>query len=100
LDLQLLDNSTFGYADALEKGELINSEGNWVNQTVVLGTFLNAGQFQGQGERYLAFRFNGEGGFQYGWIRLECSQHNDTLKIYDFAYKNNIEPEILAGQIE
>jgi hypothetical protein len=100
LNLFILDNSTYGYADALEKDELISNEGLWTNETVVLGTFQNAGQFQGLDERYLAFRFYGEQGFQYGWIALSCSQHNDTLKLFDYAYKTNTDPDILAGQTE
>jgi len=100
LNLFILDNSTYGYADALQKGDVINTEGIWTNETVVLGTFQNAGQFQGQGERYLAYRFFGDQGFQYGWIQLQCSQHSDTLNVIDFAYKTNTEPTILAGQID
>jgi hypothetical protein len=100
LNLYLLDNSAYGYADALEEGELINNEGIWTNETVVLGTFQNAGQFQGQGERYLAYRFYGEQGYQYGWIQLQCSQHSDTLNVIDYAFKTNTEPTILAGQTE
>lgn len=100
LNLYFLDNSTYGYADALQKGDLINTQGIWTNQTVVLGTFQNAGQFQGQGERYLAYRFYGDQGFQYGWLCLKCSLHSDTLNVIDFGYKNNTEPTILAGQTE
>ena len=98
--VQIRDNSTFGYCDALNTNDTINHEGNWRSQLCVLGTFANAGQFQGQGEKYLAFRFNDSNGFKYGWIRIYCSQHNDTLRIIDYAYNTEVNSNIKAGQTE
>ncbi len=97
---EILDNSTWGYPDALCEGTDISSDGNWRSDFGVLGTFLNAGQFQGKGDRYLAFRIPEGGDYQYGWIKIYCSQHNDTIRIIDFAY--NILPggRIQSGQTE
>lgn len=96
--MQFLDNSTHSYPDALTENSVISSTGNWTQNTCVLGTFLNAGQFQGKGERYLGFRFVNSGYFNYGWIKIYCSQHNDTLNIIEFAYNNTNDKEIRAGQ--
>ncbi len=96
--VEILDNSTFHYPDALLFNDKISENGNWTNGTSVLGTFLNAGQFQGKGERYLGFRFPIENKHKYGWIKIYCSQHNDTLRIIDYAYNNVFESPILAGQ--
>jgi hypothetical protein len=100
LTVEILDNSTWGYPDALEEGDRISDNGYWSDRTSVLGTFLNGGKFQGMGERYLGMRFTDGRNNKYGWIRIYCSQHNDTLRIIDFAY-NNIEfSDINAGQTE
>ncbi|MBN2668114.1 MAG: hypothetical protein JXR60_02695 [Bacteroidales bacterium] len=96
--VQILDNSTYGYPDALIHEAEISSNGYWSNRTSVLGTFLNAGQFQGNGDRYLGFRFESGSDYKYGWIKLNCSQHNDTLKVISFAYNNSVSSKILAGQ--
>lgn len=99
--VQILDNSTYGYPDALSVGDQISENGNWSDRaSAVLGTFQNAGQFKGMGERYLGIRFLNENAYKYGWIKLYCSQHNDTLKVIDFAYNNVEDGEISAGQTE
>lgn len=96
--IEILDNSTYGYPDALNYMQEINSNGYWSTKHSVLGTFLNAGQFQGKGEKYLAFRKNKNGNYNYGWVKLYCSQHNDTLKIIDFAINLTSNNKILAGK--
>lgn len=99
-NIEFLDNSTFQYADALEQDDIINIDGYWTNKHVVLGTFQNAGNFNGHGNKFLAFRFVNENEYKYGWIKLYCSQHNDTLRIIDYAYNRIIGSSILAGQSE
>jgi hypothetical protein len=100
LTIQVLDNSTWGYADALNLNEVISSKGNWSNKTCVLGTFQNSGQFNGRGEKYLGIRFVKDKAYFYGWIKLYCSQHNDTLRIIDFAIHQLADTEIKTGQKE
>jgi hypothetical protein len=98
--VEILDNSTYGYPDALNFDDQISENGNWTNSTSVLGTFMNAGQFQGNGEKYLGIRLSNENNYKYGWIKVYCSQHNDTLRIIDYAYNNIIGSEIKAGQVD
>lgn len=98
--IQILDNSTYGYPDALEENAEIGASGNWSQNTSVLGTFMNAGQFQGQGDKYLAFRFATGSDYNYGWVKLYCSQHNDTLRIIEYAYHLTEGKSIDAGQKE
>lgn len=100
LRIEILDNSTYGYPDALDADAQISESGNWSQSTGVLGTFMNAGQFQGQGEKYLGLRFLKDNNFKYGWIKLYCSQHNDTLRIIEFAYNDINNSQIKAGQKE
>jgi len=102
LNIELLDNSTWGYPDALEFNEEINENGHWdSHENNVLGTFLGIGEFGiSSGERYLGIRFNRDGHYNYGWIKLYCSQHNDTLIIIDFAYNTVLDSYIKAGQLE
>ena len=100
LTVQILDNSTWGYCDALTEGTEISSSGNWTQNTCVLGTFMNAGQFQGNGNRFLAYRFLNPDEYSYGWIKLYCSQHSDTLRIIEYGFNNNPGSRILSGQKE
>ncbi len=96
ITIQILDNSTYGYSDTLSLNDQISEDGNWADRTGVWGTFMNAGQFQGNGEKYLGFRFEQENDFNYGWIKIYCSQHNDTLRIIEYAF-NNIPGSIING---
>ena len=61
---------------------------------------MNAGQFQGNGEKYLGIRFSMNTDYNYGWIKLYCSQHNDTLRIIEYAFNVESGSPITAGQIE
>lgn len=98
--VEILDNSTYGYSDALDVNENITEKGNWSGNSCVLGTFMDAGQFQGKGEKYLGIRFLRENKYKYGWIKIYCSQHNDTLRIIDYAYNDIFGSHIKAGQKE
>lgn len=98
--VEILDNSTYSYPDALLPDMSINETGNWSSNNCVLGTFMNAGQFQGKGNRYLGIRIKADDGYQYGWVQLYCSQHNDTLRIIDYAYNETVGSEILSGQTD
>jgi len=100
MSVEILDNSMYHYPDALPLNDKISENGSWTNGTSVLGTFLNAGQFQGKGERYLGFRFPTDNKHKYGWIKIYCSQHNDTLRIIDYAYNDVLNSPILAGQMK
>lgn len=98
--VEILDNSTYGYPDALNADEEISNNGNWSNGSGVLGTFMNAGKFQGQGEKFLGIRFLKEDNYKYGWVKIYCSQHNDTLRILEYAYNDILNSQIKAGQKE
>ncbi len=98
--LQVLDNSTYGYPDALDSAYQINSSGNWTSNQSVIGTFTGAGQFKGKGEKYLGIRLIQGSSYLYGWIKLFCSEHNDTIRIIDYAYNQQSNKLIMAGQKE
>lgn len=98
--LEILDNSTYQYADALNANYNVNSSGNWSSMTCVLGTFGDAGQFKGKGEKYLGIRIAKDKSYLYGWIKLYCSQKNDTLRIIEYAYNQQLGSEIKTGQKE
>jgi hypothetical protein len=96
----ILDNSTFKYADALDAEVLISSAGNWTDDFVVLGTFMNSGQFNGKGEKYLAVRLPGVNDYRYGWMKIYISEHNDTLRVIEYAYNKIEGSQLRAGQRE
>lgn len=97
--VEVLDNSTWGYPDALLYNSLIDKNDNWTNRSsAVLGTFLNAGQFQGK-TAYLGFRIPKKNNYNYGWVKIGCSAKNDTLTIIEYAYNTVSNSEIKAGEI-
>jgi len=98
VNIQVLDNSTYGYPDALDENTAIKETGNWSHNISVIGTFMNAGKFNGHGEKYLAIRLVNNTAFNYGWVKLYCSEHNDTLRIIEYAYNKVTGSEIKAGQ--
>lgn len=98
--VEILDNSTYGYCDALDQDIEIGGGNYYTHGTCVLGTFLDAGQFKGKGEKYLGIRFFNENTYKYGWIKIYCSQHNDTLRIIEYAYNDIGNSPIKAGQKE
>lgn len=91
----ILDNSTFGYPDALNSGDPV--AGYFHSNVGVLGTFNDAGQFKGKGNRFLGVRLSVTG-TNYGWIELSCSQNNDTLTLISYAYVELQEGNINAGE--
>jgi hypothetical protein len=93
---EFLDNSTFGYPDSLNYGDSIVGYFNSGNG--VLGTFNNAGQFNGAGNKYLGIRVNTNSLEYKGWIELNCSANNDTLTIISCGYNTTPSQEITAGQ--
>jgi hypothetical protein len=91
----ILDNSTFGYPDTLNYGSPV--VGYFYSGTAVLGTFNNAGQFSGGGDKYLGIKLNSGGLNLYGWIKLNCSANRDTLIIISCAWQSNEGTLINAG---
>ena len=93
----VMDNSTFGYPDALDCGDGVfepYSEGN-----AVLGTDVGGGGlFTGEGLKYLGLNIHVAGESQRGWISLEVSADNDTIFLHEVGYALEIGEGITAGQ--
>lgn len=97
---EILDNSTYGYPDALDEQVEVGPNHFWNHrQNFVLGTFLTAGNFKGAGDKYLGFRFADGNGHHYGWVKLYVSAQNDTLRLYSFAWHKVVDEPILTGQL-
>jgi hypothetical protein len=94
---KILDNSTFGYPDALNAGDPV--AGYFHSNVGVLGTFNDAGQFKGKGNRFLGVQLSVTG-TNYGWIELSCSQNNDTLTLISYGFVELQEGNINAGETE
>lgn len=94
----VLDNSGFGYPDALNLNSQILF--NFTVNNGILGTFTPAGNFNGKGEKFLGIKLRSGISEFIGWIKLDLSTDNDTLKIISFAYLTNNSLTILAGQTE
>lgn len=93
---RILDNSTFGYPDTLNFNDPVI--GFFHSGIGVLGTFNNAGQFNGAGIKYLGIKINAGVSDFPGWIKLYCSVNRDTLKIISCGYNLNSGATINAGQ--
>jgi hypothetical protein len=92
---KILDNSNFGYPDTLNFNDPV--VGNF-DAGGVLGTFNNAGQFKGAGNKYLGIRINSGNSNFLGWIELNCSPNNDTLQILTCGFNTISGDPIKAGQ--
>jgi len=97
---EVLDLSTYHYPAALEVDYPVISSQYWSNERGVLATFGEAGSFKGKKDKFLAVRLIKNDKFQYGWIKLSCSQHNDTLQLIDFAYNKTFDKLIKTGDKE
>jgi len=96
----IMDNSTYGYPDALEKDVLLNTSMSWIKrENSVLGTNPSA-FFQGKGEKYLGFRLIKQNDYYYGWVKLECSEKRDTLRIISCGISEEVNNSIYTGQKE
>jgi hypothetical protein len=93
-----LNKSVAGVPEALNTNTVISDVGVWGTTN---GKY-NLKQFTGRGEKYLGIlteSFNGNVmSKRYGWIRINCSAGNDSLKIMDWAYNNTAYKSIKAGQ--
>jgi hypothetical protein len=94
----VLDNSGFGYPDGLVFGDPV--QGLFAPGNGVLGTFNNAGRFNGQGIRYLGLRVAGGAALYDGWLKLDVSAGSDTIAIMQGAYQSEADEAILAGEGE
>ncbi|MFN3342335.1 MAG: T9SS type A sorting domain-containing protein [Flavobacteriales bacterium] len=92
----ILDNSTFGYPDALLFDDTVASYFHF--NPGVLGTFVSSGQFNGMGNRYLGMRINAASDAFYGWFYINCSRNRDTIIIRTAAYNTTPWEGINAGQ--
>jgi len=100
VNADILDISNHNYATAFDKGDEISPKVNYTSDTTVLASFLDIGNFKGQSDKYLAFRFKedlADEEFKYGWFKISCSQNNEILKIHSFAYSDKLGYAISAG---
>lgn len=97
-NVELMDNSNYGYPDALEKDVLLTESMSWIKrENSVLGTNPNA-NFQGKGEKYLGFRLKVANNFYYGWVKLVCSEKRDVLHIVSCGISEESNHSIHTGQ--
>lgn len=97
---QIYDSSGYGYADALIEGSQIDADAcTWTQTESALSASVgNGGQFKNAGIRFLGFRYATGAGYNYGWVRLNCSDNGNQLEIIDFAVNQLIDDSIFAGQ--
>jgi hypothetical protein len=97
-NVELMDESTYGYPDALDENEILNESRGWIKrETAVLGTNPSA-HFQGKDEKYLGFRLVAENNYFYGWVKLECSEKRDVLRIISCGISEEVNKSIHTGQ--
>ena len=99
-------NSSVASVSNLERGDAISTR-PFVPQNFFYGILESArgqscgggdrGQFRGDGIGFVGFKFNGGGGDQYGWARIEMHGANNRFQLIDYAY-GDIGDRIRAGQ--
>lgn len=101
--VEILDNSEYGYLDALRKDIVIGANsGNWAQRfepnNYILSTSFGVGEFKGAGDKYLGFRIEKGSGYIYGWFLVNCTEKSDQLQIKAYAYNKTVGNSIKAGQ--
>ena len=93
----VMDNSTFGYPDALDCGAAVT--GPYSGGNAVLGTDVGGGGlFTGEGVKYLGLNIDIAGESHRGWIALEVNASNDMLDLHEVGYALAADAGIAAGQ--
>lgn len=104
-ETEVIDDSKFGYFNALDKDAVIGANSGFWNQRLesngfVFSTSWGAGEFKGAGDKYFGFRLQQGSGFIYGWFLVNCTEKSDKLEIKAYAYNKTAENSIKAGQEE
>ncbi|MCB9278724.1 MAG: hypothetical protein H6562_07410 [Lewinellaceae bacterium] len=97
---EFLDNSTYGYADALNEGyQITPANGVWEPKDALLSSNIStSGKFKDAGIRFLGFRIpQADGGYFYGWFRLECYEGGKMLHLIDYAINRSVDEPIITG---
>jgi len=101
---QVLDDSEFGYFNALdENSSIVENSGFWNHREDPFNYgFSNSwgGEFKGAGDKYFGFRLLQNSGYIYGWFLVNCAEKSDQLQIKAYAYNKTPENGIHAGQKE
>ncbi len=71
-------------------------EGGWMGWSYPSSTGF-VGNFAGQGDQYVGFKFYQNNGVHYGWIRVNVADHYDSLTVKDYAYQEIGDSCIRAG---
>ena len=104
--------NTMNVAYALSYGNAINASGNFMSNgvlaadvnVVITGVYSGSmsyqlGQFSGVNDAYVGVSFDIGGNTHYGWIRLDVASTADMITIKEYAYVQNANNGINAGQI-
>lgn len=101
-DAEILDDSEYGYLNALNKDANISANsGFWNQRTEPEGYLLSTtwgAEFKGAGDKYFGFRLKKGSDYIYGWFLVNCSEKSDHLEIKEYAYNKTAGNIIKAGQ--
>lgn len=98
--------NNYVYPIAFNANANINQLLNWnsaTDQSMASVWFSNGspggyGNFLGVKNKFVAFKFLMNGFNHYGWARVDVAQLADTIVIKDFAFNQNADESILAGE--
>lgn len=102
-DTEVIDDSKYGYFNALDKDAVIGASSGFWNQRIesngfAFSTTWGVGEFKGTGDKYFGFRLKQDSGFIYGWFLVNCTEKSDQLQIKAYAYNKTVGNSIKAGQ--
>lgn len=94
-----------GNALALASNTLIGSSSTtWYQmnaqnlQMTLVSNNVGTGTWSGQTDKYMGFKFYINTNIYYGWARFTVASTDNTVTLKDYAYENNANQSILAGQ--
>jgi len=102
-------SSTFA-PTAMDAGQLIDGAANFgasgglaidamVTVPMLSYTFpIQQGEWLGVSDKFLGVKFTIGANTHYGWARLDVSAGADTIRLKDYAYNQNFDLPLLAGQ--
>ena len=83
---------------ALSFGDTIGSSGTWQKTSYDTLNKGGYGHWVNEADKYLGVRFNKNGQWHYGWLRLDIDGTPTFFTVKDWAYQTTADVSILAGQ--
>ncbi len=97
-----IDSTNFNSVKRIDQGVLISAAGKWKTASNIPVAYLTSGSkegpWPGSTDKCLAFRLKKGSNYQYGWMRLSVHEKVNNYTVKDYAYRQELNMPITAGQ--